>query len=201
MTYELRGEFLEACDCSVGCPCWVDESPHDDECAGIVAWHVERGEIGGVDVSGLTAVSVSHHGGHRQQANARVALFVDERATEDQLTALTDAFTGKLGGPLGELAELTDELTEMERTPITLTSDERGTKITVGRKVEADMQVLVGETDRAATVADSTMAALLGPPEAGKARQFRLALGHDQLDVDVTDSNANRGRFSYHHSG
>ena len=188
MAYELRGQFLEACDCAVMCPCWFEEDPDENECTGSSAWYVEQGQIGGVDVSGLTAVSVSHHGGHRRGGRARVALFVDERASEDQGTALTDAFTGKLGGPLGELAELTDEVTEVERMRIALTSDGRRTKLTVGRKVTTDMQLLVGETDRVTTVADSALSVLLGTPaEVGKAKQFRLALGHDQLDLNVRE--------------
>src|SRR5215217_7686638 len=114
MAYELRGQFLEACDCRVTCPCWFHEQPDDDECAGLVAWHVEWGRIDGVDVSGLTAVSVSHHGGHRAEGHARVALFLDERAGEEQRAALAAAFSGTLGGPLRELAEITRSVEQLE---------------------------------------------------------------------------------------
>jgi hypothetical protein len=198
VAYELRGQFLEACDCSVMCPCWFDESPDENECTGIVAWYVERGKIAGVDVSGLTTVSVSHHGGHRRGGHARVALFVDERADDKQQKALVKAFTGKLGGPLRELAQLTDEVTEVERAKIKFTSDGRSTKLAVGSKVSANMKVLIGETDRVIEVVDSAMAELLGTPaEVGKSSRYRLTLGHHQLDLDVNARSANRGRFAY----
>jgi hypothetical protein len=201
MAYELRGQFLEACDCAVMCPCWFEQDPDENECTGIVAWYVEQGQIEGVDVSGLTTVSASYHGGNRRHARARVALFVDDRASDKQKDALEAAFTGTLGGPLGELAELTDEVADVERTKITLTSDGRRTKLTVGRKVTAEMSLLVGETERVMTVADSALSVLLGTPaEVGKAKQFRLALGlGDELDLNVRDSSANRGRFAYRH--
>jgi len=180
------------------CPCWFEEDPDENECTGIVAWYVEQGVIDRVDVSGLTTVSVSHHGGHRRGGRARVALFVDERATDDQARVLTRAFTGKLGGPLGELSELTDEVTEVERAAIDLTSDGKTTKLKVGRKVTTNMKLLRGETDRVTTVADSALAELLGTPaEVGKSTRYRLSLGHDHLDLDVTEKSANRGRFTY----
>jgi hypothetical protein len=88
MAYEMRGQFLEACDCHVMCPCWFEQDPDESECTGMVAWYVEQGQVNGVDISGLSAVSVSHHGGHRHGAKARVALFIDEAADEAQAQAL-----------------------------------------------------------------------------------------------------------------
>src|SRR5918995_1232116 len=63
MTYRMNGRFLEACDCYVPCPCWFDNDPNEDECTGVVAWQIENGEIEGVDVTGLSVISVSQHGG------------------------------------------------------------------------------------------------------------------------------------------
>lgn len=66
----MRGGFLKACDCFVPCPCWFQQEPSEDECTGLMAWQIEQGEIESVDVSGLSVVSVSHHGG---QAHGAVA--------------------------------------------------------------------------------------------------------------------------------
>jgi hypothetical protein len=180
------------------CPCWFDEDPDENECTGVVAWYVEQGRIDRIDVSGLMTVSVSHHGGHRRKGRARVALFVDERADDKQQNALVNAFTGKLGGPLRDLAQLTDKVTEVERAKIDFTSDGRSTKLKIGRKLATNMDLLVGETSRVIGVVDSAMAELLGTPaEVGKSTVYRVALGHDQLDLDVRGRSANRGRFVY----
>ena len=48
MAYELRGQFLEASDCNVMCPCWFDQDPDENKCTGMVAWYFEQGEIDGV---------------------------------------------------------------------------------------------------------------------------------------------------------
>ena len=198
MAYELRGQFLEACDCNVMCPCWFDQDPDENECTGMVAWYVEQGEIDGVDVSGLTVVSVSHHGGHRRGARARVALFTDERASDEQGRVLTDCFTGKLGGPLKELAEMTDEVGSAARAAISFGNDGGSTKVSAGPAVTAEMQPLTAETGRIITVADGALAVLLGTPaEVGRSSTYRLDVAGEAWDLQLEGRSANRGRFTY----
>jgi hypothetical protein len=202
MAYELRGQFLEACDCFVMCPCWFEDDPDEEECTGLIAWYVEAGEVDGVDVSGLTTVSVSHHGGHRRGGRMRVAPYVDERADDDQQKALEKAFTGKGGGPLAELAELTEAVDEVAPAKISFSYDGRQTKLSVGRAARTAMKPLVGATDRVITVADSALADVLGSPaEVGRSSQFKLDVGLDEFDRQLKDRSANRGRFSYLHKG
>ena len=116
--YRLVGSFYEACDCYSICPCWTGNSPDEGECTGIFTWEIEDGSIDGIDVAGLRAVSVSHHSGFRSDAKQRVVIFVDDRATRQQTDALAAAFSGSLGGPLQELADLLGELLAVESAPI-----------------------------------------------------------------------------------
>lgn len=199
MAYEMTGEFLEACDCYVMCPCWFDDAPDEAHCTGLVAWYVDRGAIQDVDVSGLVVVSISHHEGNRRKSKARVALFLDDRADDDQARVLEEAFSGRLGGPLSDLAKLADEVDRVERARITFTSDGATTKLKVGRAVTTSMKLLTGSTDRVMTVADSALATLLGSPaQVGKSSRFHLDLSDDEFDMDKKDGrSANRGRFSY----
>ena len=200
MPYRMRGQFLESCDCEVPCPCWFEQDPDANECTGLVAWQIEQGEIDGLDVSGLTAVSVSHHGGNRKGARMRLALFVDERASEQQKNALVRAFTGELGGPLGELAEMIDEFEGEQTTKIEFTSDGATTTVNVGDgAVAGDMKPLVGPTGRIVTVADGMLSTLLGTPgEVGSGRLTLDMEGRD-FDLDIGNRSATRGRFSYLH--
>jgi hypothetical protein len=198
MAYEMRGQFLEACDCQVMCPCWLDQEPDEDQCTGMIAWYVERGRIDTVDVSGLAAVSVSYHRGHRHGAKARVALLVDDRASDAQQQALAGAFTGKLGGPLAELAEMTDETGSVQPARISYTTDAAATTVTAGQVLTVTMSPLTGSTGRITTLADAALATLLGTPaEVGRSSAFRLDLPGQSLDLDVQARGANRGRFAY----
>jgi hypothetical protein len=200
MSYEMRGQFLEACDCQVMCPCWFEQDPDEDECTGISTWYVEQGQINGVDVSDLITVSVSSHGGHRHGAAAWVALLIDERASQQQEEALVAAFSGKLGGPLGELAEMTHEVSSVQRAHIELTSDGATTRVTAGQAVSAVMSPLTGSTGRVITVADGALATTHGTPtEVGRSSTLQLHLGDPRLDLEIESRSANRGRFTYLH--
>ena len=53
MPYTLEGQLLEVCTCKVLCPCWIGEDPDNGTCDGTLAWKVEKGDINGVDVSGI----------------------------------------------------------------------------------------------------------------------------------------------------
>lgn len=66
----------------------------------LTVWSMSAGQVGGVEVSGLVVVSV----GDRTQDRARQLLLVDERAGPEQVWWLRDAFQGRLGGPLRDLA-------------------------------------------------------------------------------------------------
>jgi hypothetical protein len=71
----------------------------------VIAFHLERGTAGfGVDVSGLTVANVAHIPGNALAGGWRSVVLVDDRASDEQHNALLDAFGGKLGGPLADLA-------------------------------------------------------------------------------------------------
>ena len=200
MAYELRGQFLEACDCHVTCPCWFHEPPDEDECTGLVAWHVEWGRIDAVDVSGLTTVSVSHHGGHRAEGQARVALFLDAQASAAQQAALAAAFSGRLGGPLRELAEITQSVEQTAPAPIRFCSDGATTSLVVGDLAETEMTPLTASTERIITVVDGAFGTVLDPvAEVGRSNRFRLDVGSFALRRNAPRRSASRGCFRYRH--
>ena len=56
--YVLQGTLLEACSCRTLCRCWIGEDPDGGACDAFNAYHIDKGEINGVDVSGLNYVQV-----------------------------------------------------------------------------------------------------------------------------------------------
>src|ERR671931_1909723 len=96
LVYQLEGSLIEACSCNVNCPCWIGEDPDLGECFAIVAYGIERGLIGEVDVSGLNLVLICHIPGNVLAGNGEIVAFVDERGSQEQRDALLSAFTGKL---------------------------------------------------------------------------------------------------------
>ena len=116
--YSLVGTLIEACSCGVNCPCWIGEDPDLGECFAIVAYGLDQGRIRGVDVSGLNLVLIAHIPGNVLAGNWEIVALVDERATPEQRDLLLGAFTGKLGGPLADLAQLIGSVKGVEFVPI-----------------------------------------------------------------------------------
>ena len=105
--YQLQGTLLEACSCGVLCPCWIGEDPDGGTCDAFVAYHFDKGEIDGVDVSGLNVVNIVHIPGNVLTPGSwQLVMFLDAAASERQRDAIVAAYSGKLGGPLADLAGL-----------------------------------------------------------------------------------------------
>src|SRR2546428_13433929 len=98
-TYVLDGTLLEACSCGGPCPCWVGDDPDGGRCDSVNAYHIDRGQVGGVDVSNLSFVQVNQIPGNVLAGEWGGVVFIDDKGTpapqEDNLNALC----GKMGGP------------------------------------------------------------------------------------------------------
>src|SRR5690242_20062793 len=137
--YVLNGSLLEACSCAGPCPCWVGDDPDGGKCYSFNAYYIDKGLIKGIDVSGLTFVQVNQIPGNVLAGNWRVVIYIDDKATPDQREAIADAWTGKLGGPLADLAELIGDRVAVHAVPIEHEiKDGKGT-IRVGNVIEAEM--------------------------------------------------------------
>jgi hypothetical protein len=68
-------------------------------CYGALAWLVEEGDVGGVDVSGLKVALVVRYDDDELGSPWTIVLHVDADGGEEQRKALADVFLGELGGP------------------------------------------------------------------------------------------------------
>ena len=177
MGYQLEGRILEVCNCNILCPCWVGEDPDPGTCDSAMAWHIDKGTIGDIDVSGRTLATVAFIPGNILAGNIRAAFFVDDGATQEQATALLDVWTGKLGGPLTDLAGLIGEIVAFEQAPIVFDVVEgKGTlKIGNGAKpiMEAVLAPYVGPTGKPTALVESIFSTIPGSPAyVGKASRY-----------------------------
>jgi hypothetical protein len=116
--YSLHGTLIEACSCNVLCPCWIGEDPDGGECYAIVAWHIDVGQVTGIDVSGRSVVAVAHIPGNILAGNWEVVVLVDDHSSAEQRDALVKVFSGQLGGPLADFAQLIGTVKGVESVPI-----------------------------------------------------------------------------------
>ena len=197
MGYQLEGRLLEVCDCNVLCPCWVGEDPDNGTCQAVQAYRIDRGQIEGVDVAGLTVAEMDDIPGNILQGHIRAVIFVDEDATPEQERVLRRAWAGELGGPLADLAALYGEVA-WHRAPITFTVEQGKGTLKIGEVAEAELEPFRGPTGEPTTLNESIFSTIPGSPAfVGKASRYRRAgAGFGLPDVEVLRGhNAIQGYF------
>lgn len=199
MTYELEGKLLEVCNCNVLCPCWIGENPDNGTCDTVVSYYIEQGTIEGIDVSGLSIALVAFIPENVLKGDWRVAVFIDDKATPKQQDALLNVWTGKLGGPVADLAKLVGEVVTVQRAPITFkVSGGEGT-LKIGDVVETTMAPYKGGTGNTTTLNESVFSTIPGSPAyVSKASTYRRKTKQYGLaDVDLQNTNAIQGAFRF----
>jgi len=199
MGYHLEGKILEVCDCKVLCPCWIGEDADNGTCDAMMAYHFDKGTVDSTDVSGLTLGLLGHIPGSILQGNWKVVVFVDERASAAQEEALLNAFTGKLGGPLADMAKLIGEVAAVERAPITFEVHEGEGTLKIGSVGEAVMAPYKSMAGNVTTLNESVFSTIQGSPAyVAKASQYSRKGGKYGLrDVNLQNHNAIQGSFSF----
>jgi hypothetical protein len=198
MAYQLEGSLLEVCTCNILCPCWVGEDPDGGTCDGLFAWHIDKGSINGTDVSGRTFGFVAHIPGNVLDGNWRIVVFLDDEATEEQQQALLDVWTGKLGGPVADLAQLVGEIMGTERVSITFKVEGAKGTMKYGDLASAQLEPFKGATGESTALHDTIFTTIPGSAAyVGKAEHYTVDLPQHGFQISLQDHNAVQGSFRF----
>ncbi|MDX6690171.1 MAG: hypothetical protein QOG15_1628 [Solirubrobacteraceae bacterium] len=101
--WAISGSYLEACNCEAICPCRRIDGKAGGrstygECTGALSWIVEEGRAGDVDLADMRVVITCRYHDDEPGSPWIYLLLVDARGSEAQRQALSDIFTGRLGG-------------------------------------------------------------------------------------------------------
>jgi hypothetical protein len=203
MAYQLEGRLLEVCNCEVLCPCWIGEDADNGTCDSVQAWHIDKGTIDGVDVSGRIVAIAAFIPGNVLKGNWKVAAFVDDGASDEQQEALLNVWTGKRGGPVADLAQLFGEVLAVERAPIVFTVEGGKGTLRIGAGMtpvaDAELAPFQGATGKPTTLQDTAFSTIPGSPAfVGKATRYRRnTAGYGLKDIDLEGHNAIQGYFTF----
>jgi hypothetical protein len=199
MAYHLEGKLLEVCDCNVLCPCWIGENADNGTCDAVVAYHIDKGTVDGTDVSGLSLALLVHIPGNILQGNWTVGLVVDDKATQQQQEAIVNVWSGKLAGPVADLAKLVGQVVTLQRAPISFAVDEGQGKLQIGDLVEAEMSPYRSPSGAVTSLNESIFSTIPGSPAyVSKASSYRRKTSQFGLNnVDLKNNNAIQGAFRF----
>jgi hypothetical protein len=197
-TYVLDGTLLEACSCGGPCPCWVGDDPDGGRCDSFNAYHIDRGQVGDVDVSNLSFVEICQIPGNVLAGNWRAVFYIDDKATPAQQEAILNAFGGKLGGPLANVASLISERIAVHLVPIEHHVEGGKGTLRVGEGVEAEMAPYTDANGRPTTIHDTVFSTIPGSPAyLAKASHHRVNIPEYGMIWEFSGRNAIQGDFHF----
>jgi hypothetical protein len=122
-------------------------------CFGVLGWRTDAGEADSRDLSGLGVALTLRYDDDEAGSPRRFVLYVDERAGDEQRTALGDIFLGRSGGPHilklpwvrkpSELIAVRPALVELDADGRSLRVDAH-TSLSVSRRADAAHAVTCG---------------------------------------------------------
>jgi hypothetical protein len=196
--YVLDGTLLEACSCGGPCPCWVGDDPDGGRCDSVNAYHIDRGQVGGVDVSNLSFVQVNQIPGNVLAGNWRAVFYIDDNATPEQQVAVLNVFGGKLGGPLADVASLVGERVAVHYVPIEHRVEGGKGTLRVGQVVDAEMAPYTDANGRPTTIHDTVFSTIPGSPAyLAKASHHRVTIPEYGMIWEFSGRNAIQGDFHF----
>lgn len=134
MSWSIEGRYFENCSCEVVCPCTASLAlaADNDHCRVVLVFHVDSGEVEGVDVSGLTLAAVAESGRYMHEGNWKLGVLIDDAASDEQAEKLGAVFSGELGGPMEALSGLIGEQLGIERVPMEFASSDGKHRLKLG---------------------------------------------------------------------
>jgi hypothetical protein len=163
-----------------------------------LAHHFERGEIDGVDVSGLTLGFIVHIPGNVLKGNWKAVVHIDQNASKQQEEALLSVYTGKQGGPIADLVQLIGEVVAVQRSPITFEVKEGRGNLRIGSVADCEMEPFRGPNGAVTTLNDSIFSTIPGSPAyVAKATKFKMNNPVLGQTIDLKDHNAIQGKFAF----
>jgi hypothetical protein len=119
--YRITVHNIEACNCGTACGCQFSGFPTSDNggCDLLIGGEVKEGKYGDIDLKGVRYVVAGMYPKAIHEGNGKVAVFIDQKASDKQAEAITMILSGQAGGmPWEALAGTVAVLEGPVRKPI-----------------------------------------------------------------------------------
>ncbi len=146
----LKGELALNCNCTVFCPCVLSLGEHPPTHGYCQTWagiRIDSGAADGVDFSGLNAALLIDIPGRMSEGNWTAAAWIDERASDEALEALTLILSGRARGTTGLFKLLVGEFLGAERAPVSYVNEGEVRILEVPKKIQGKVAPIRGLKD------------------------------------------------------
>jgi hypothetical protein len=196
MSWNVSGTYFESCNCEAACPCVFLSPPTTGECTAVLGWHIDSGEFEDLSVDGLNVGLAVYVDGHMANGGWRVALYVDDRASEEQTEALGAIFSGAAGGHPAVLGGFIGEVMGVAPAAISFDSDTSSLSFKAGDVAEVQLTAIEGQGGELVTVTNHPLAVAPGNA-AVAARSDKLRYTDHGYDWELSGRNGFFSPFQY----
>jgi hypothetical protein len=212
--WRIEGDYFDGCNCKSICPCIFALDPTEGDCKGLAAWHIEKGHFtngtnndrnsnssdNSINLANLNVViSVRAPGNMLTGSKWKIALYLDEKANNDQKEALAKIFTGQAGGEFfAEMLSRVGEILGTRSVPIEFNIEgKKRRKIKIPSIAEMEIAGLAGSNpDIEPKVVNPAFSNTPGIDPI-IARSTRHTYNDHGLEWDNSGKNAFYSRFAY----
>lgn len=157
--WNIKGELILNCNCTVFCPCVVSLGKHPPTEGYCQAWagvRIDEGRSGDVDLSGFNVALLLDIPGWMGRGNWTVGAWIDERASDKAFERLVDIFSGRVRGTTGLFSVLVSKFLGAERAPISYETDGKRRRLVVPKKIVGEVEPIEGANNRDAVMVTNT---------------------------------------------
>lgn len=186
----MTGQYFEACNCDVTCPCVFLSDPTQEVCTVLLGYHIDKGASGRHVLDGLNFALAVFCRGNMLTNKWEAALYVDQRATPPQREVLQAILGGQAGGVFGVLAPFIGKLHGVRFVPIEFHADGKHRTLKIPEVAEMRVQGIAGPDGKEVRILNAPFGVT---PEVAVARSEKLHLRDYAWKWDVSEKN---GYFS-----
>ena len=217
LKWRLEGDYFDGCNCKSICPCIFSLDPTEEDCKGLAAWHIEKGYFNSgankagnsnnndnynnsINLANLNIILAVHAPGNMFTGPKwKIALYLDEKANNDQKDALTKIFTGQAGGEFfAEMLSRIGEILGIKSVPIEFSiEDKKRRKIKIPSIVEMEIEGLTGSDLNVESKVVNPAFSNTPGYDPIIARSTKHAYKDHGLEWDSSGRNAFYSRFTY----
>lgn len=176
--YEIEGDYFETCTCAVSCPCIFLAPATEEACDVFFVWHISKGKKDGTVLDGLNVLMAVHSPKQMTDGGWKAVVYLDQRATPEQVDGLTAIFTGQAGGHLAKVAPLIGSVEGVKSAPTSFTRSGNRWSASAGEALKMEVEETRGMDDQKPTV-------ITNPPLGAVTQPIRQARSGDVRYHDV----------------
>jgi len=145
--YEMKGDQVEACECSSVCPCVFANETTFGDCRGVMAFHIREGHYGATDLGGINFVLVLLKAGKnvpKSMGTWEGAIIIGSNATAEQKAGIVDVLSTNWGKAFSKV--------DVRSEPIDFKKEGEKHEVHVGKIAVVKTAPIQGHDGKATTI-------------------------------------------------